>query len=175
MHFKESYLLALLLCFGVCHPARADDGVVAKESALKAAFLYNFAVFTVWPALPADTLRFCVLDSPPLLAALEAVKSKRINEHAIEVIAIQAPSQATTCQVLFVGNLAHSRLGEINRLIGKDAVLVVTEDGDFDKKDIIIVLNKQQGHFSFKINQTAAQARSLTLSSKLLKLATEIY
>ena len=153
----------------------AADDVVADESALEAAFLYNFALFTEWPEYPANEFTICVMGSEPVLAALEPVKKKQLKDRPVSIANISSDTQARSCQVLFVGRSAHSSLGNLVREIGKSPVLVVSEENSYDPKDVIISLVAQQGRIGFKINHTAAQANSLTVSSKLLKLALLVY
>ncbi|MDO8413538.1 MAG: YfiR family protein, partial [Gallionellaceae bacterium] len=69
MHFNLR-LIALLLACCMLRPALAADTIVADESTVEAAFLYNFALFTEWPDLPANEFMICVLGSEPVLAAL---------------------------------------------------------------------------------------------------------
>ncbi len=168
-------LLVLLLACCALQPAFADDAIVANESTVEAAFLYNFALFTEWPALPANEFRICVLGSEEVLAALESVRKKQINQHPVIVKNISSATQAHSCQVLFVGRSEHMSIGNLARLIGNAPVLVVSEEDGYDPKNVTIGLVAQQGRIGFKINRTAAQANSLTFSSKLLKLALEVY
>lgn len=167
-------LIALLLTCCVVQGAHAADTIVADESAVEAAFLYNFALFTEWPDLPADEFRICVLGSEPMLAALESVRKKQIKERPVNVKNISS-AQAQSCQVLFVGTSEHASIGKLAQQIGTTPVLVVTEENNFDPKNAIIILATQQGKITFKINRTGAEANSLTVSSKLLKLAKQVY
>lgn len=175
MNFDWLRLLILLCACGACNAAQADDSIVAKENALQAALLYNFALFTEWPQPPETNFKICVLDSPTLMEALDSVKSKKLKERPITITAINSIDQALSCQVLFVGNRAHPEMHLISKKIGSAPVLVVSEENAFDLKDVVIALSRQQDRISFKINLTAAKAGSLTLSSKLLKLATQVY
>jgi hypothetical protein len=174
MRSNVRIIAALLACCAL-QPAFADDSIVADKSAVEAAFLYNFALFTEWPALPANEFRICVLGSDQVLAALESVKKKQIKEHPVSVTNISSATQAQSCQVLFVGKSEHATIGNLARQIGNAPVLVISEEDSYDPKDVIIELIAQQGRIAFKINRTAAQANSLTVSSKLLKLALQVY
>jgi len=84
-------------------------------------------------------------------------------------------TQAQSCQVLFVGRSEHASIGNLARQIGNAPVLVVSEENGYDPKNVIIALVAQQGRIAFRINRTSAQASSLTVSSKLLKLAQQVY
>lgn len=172
---SRHYLIALLLYFCALQTAHADEGVIAEQSTVEAAFLYNFALFTDWPDIPANEFRICVLGSDSVLAALEPVKKKQIKGYPVSVINISSATQASSCQVLFVGESAHASIGNLAMQIGKAPVLVVSEEDGYDPKHVIIALVGLQGRIGFKINLSAALANSLTVSSKLLKLAMQVY
>ena len=147
---------------------------------MQAALLVNFAAYTEWPALPAgmataEKLSFCVLGSPEVTEALLNRQNKLLKGKPIDVKAITSTAQTTSCQVLFVGAQAHPRIREIRQLSRTVPLLLVAEENGFDPNDVTISLQLQDGRYTFKINQTAAQAQSLGLSSKLLKLAAVVY
>ena len=172
---RDACLLALLLASNAVQPAAAADTIIADESAIEAAFLYNFALFTEWPDLPANEFRICVLGSEAVLAALEPVRKKQIKERPVVITKISSATHAQSCQVLFVGKSEHAGLGKLATQIGNAPVLVVAEENGYDPKNVIIALVAQQGRITFKINRTAAQQNSLAVSSKLLKLAEQVY
>lgn len=173
---RFSFHLAVVLLAGCAlRPAFAADGIAADESAVEAAFLYNFALLTEWPALPTSEFRICVMDSDAVLAALESVKKKQIKDHPVSVKSISSATQAQSCEVLFVGKPGHTSIGNLSRQIGNAPILVVSEENGYDPKNVIIALVAQQGRIAFKINRTSAMANSLTVSSKLLKLAQQVY
>jgi hypothetical protein len=178
MHFSGiSYLRLLFLLLTSCElgPALADDTIVANESNVEAAFLYNFALFTEWPALPPNEFRICVLGSDSMLAALESAKKKQINERPVTINNISSTTQANSCQVLYIGQSEHMSIDNLAKQIGNAPVLMVSKEDGYDPKNVMIGLVIQQGRVRFKINRTAAQANSLTFSSKLLKLAIQVY
>ena len=174
MRFNFCLVVVLLACC-VLQPALAADGIVADESAVETAFLYNFALFTEWPELPANEFSICVLGSDRILEALESVKNKHIKEHPVTVTNITSAAQAQSCQLLYVGRAEHASIRNLARQLGNAPVLVVSEENGYDPKDVIISLVKLQGRIGFKINLTAAEANSMTVSSKLLKLALQVY
>jgi hypothetical protein len=178
MHFSGiSYLRLLFLLLTSCElgPALADDTIVANESNVEAAFLYNFALFTEWPALPPNEFRICVLGSDSMLAALESAKKKQINERPVTINNISSTTQAKSCQVIYIGQSEHLSIDNLAKQIGNAPVLMVSKEDGYDPKNVMIGLVIQQGRVRFKINRTAAQANSLTFSSKLLKLAIQVY
>ena len=79
----SAFLLLLLLAAG---QARAQLPAGADEAELKAAILFNFALFTEWPAdtLPASApLRLCVFQGNGMLTALTGLQEKQVNGHRI--------------------------------------------------------------------------------------------
>lgn len=172
MRSKFFRLLPLLCC--TASPAQAQ-GVVGTEAALQAALLYNFAAYTDWPPLPTQKIEFCVMGSPTVHEALSLLKSKKIRGMALEVNAVTTPAQARSCQVLFVGQPEHRRINEISQAARSTPMLLVAEENGFNLNDVTISLRLQEGRYTFKINQTAALAGSLNLSSRLLKLAALVY
>jgi hypothetical protein len=59
--------------------------------------------------------------------------------------------------------------------IGTDPVLLVADEDSASMSEVIILLREQQSRISFKINRAEASKRSMTFSSKLLRLATQVY
>ena len=58
----------------------------ASEVQIKAAFIYNFALFTTWPtdAMLADApMVLCVAAEPPMQAALEQLTGKPVRGHRL--------------------------------------------------------------------------------------------
>lgn len=173
-------LLILLMLLGMCDPADAQEqdihAAIAREDALGAAFIMNFVMFTEWPSLPKDTFTICATGvNQSMSNALQKLKAKQLKNRAVEIVAPLLPAQLSSCQVLFIGKLDPAELDKLNKKIAATPVLLISDNAGFPLSDVIILLSRQQGRLSFKINQSAAQMRSLRLSSKLLQLATEVY
>ena len=180
MRFKLAarilWVMALASLTAVVH----GQGLVANEASLQAAIVYNFAAFTTWPAVQegstaSDKLVFCVMGSPDVKDALESRKNKSIKGKVMEVKTITGAAQASSCQVLFVGQDDHKRLRAISQATLSVPLLVVAEEGGFDVKDVTIALRQKDDRYTFNINQTTAKARSLVFSSQLLALAVQVY
>ena len=62
---RSARILLALLCLGLLTYAPAAKSDDLPEYRLKAAFLYNFAVFTEWPADVGSTLNLCVYGQDP--------------------------------------------------------------------------------------------------------------
>ena len=145
----------------------------AQDVALKAAFLYNFAKFAEWPALPAGArIIACIVGDDGLAAAVvDTVRGQNISGHAIEVWRPQNSGTWRGCHLLFIAD-AETRqsadgLGGIKTL----PVLTVSDGKGFSRAGGIIELYVEGGRMRFAINVDAAERSGLRLSSRLLGLA----
>ena len=175
-----SRLISLLMLTCAAAPLAHANGLIASAGALQAALLYNFAVYTEWPAVrtgvsASEKVVFCVMGSPTVNDALSSRKTKSVNGKELEVRAVSSIAQTSSCHLLFVGPDEHKMIHEISQAARSSPMLLVAEENGFDPKDVTISLRQQDGRYTFKINQTAAQASSLKLSSKLLMLAVRVY
>jgi hypothetical protein len=168
-------VIACIFACGLIMPAHAEDSILADRAAVQAAFLYNFGLFTEWPGLPDNEFKICVIADDKILDALAEIKNKRIKDHTLSINKIDSAKLAVQCQILFVGVSAQASMKEMAGQIGLAPVLVIAEEGSYDLGDVIIALNEKQNRIGFKINRTEAAKRSLTFSSKLLRLATQVY
>jgi hypothetical protein len=148
---------------------------MADKTSVQAAFLYNFAVFTDWPDLPEHEFSFCVLGDEGMLEALASVKNKQMKGKPILVRKIDSSRHWQGCQVLFIGAAEHRAIKDIYEQSGSAPVLIIAEEGAYDVQNVFIVLSEQQNKVSFRINRTEAAKRSMAFSSKLLKLAIQVY
>jgi hypothetical protein len=164
-----AYAMAMVTAVG---SATALDAQAASASALKAAFLFNFAKFTEWPALAPDApVRVCVIGDALVAAALaDALRGQSIDRHELQAIDLPADGPARSCHVLFVGSGDANRLGAV---IGGAAVpvLTVSDAARFAESGGMVELFVDSGRMKFAINVDAVQRSRIRLSSRLLGLA----
>jgi hypothetical protein len=162
-------LLAWLAMSGVVRAA-ADP---ISEVAIKAAFLYNFAKFTEWPALASDAaLTLCVVGDGRIAAALvDTVRNQRIGAHPIDARSIANDAPLQSCDVLFVSTSETRRAMAILDTLRTLPILTVSDGKDFSRSGGIIEFFVEGGHMRFAINTDAAGRSGLRLSSRLLGLA----
>jgi YfiR/HmsC-like len=156
-------------------PAIAAVGAAdtALDVAVKAAFLFNFAKFTEWPALPPGApLIVCIAGDDEIAAALvETVRGQSITGHAIEVRRSPDSAAWQACHFLFIGDAETRRpTGRVDG-IRTQPVLTVSDGKGFSQTGGIIELYAESGRMRFAINVDAADRAGLRLSSRLLGLA----
>lgn len=144
------------------------------EYRLKAAFIYNFAAFTEWPAEIGSTLNLCLHGQDPFGAEIDPLHGKKVGERSI---AVQRHSPAQTlksCQIVFV---AGSEMAQLSRLLDSVRglpVLTLADSAGAAHQGVMLNMRLVQGRVAFDANQGAARNARLALSSKLLRLAAEV-
>lgn len=144
------------------------------EYAVKANYLYKFAPFVEWPprlfAQPSTPLTVCVLGEDPFGGALdEAVRGQTFNGRPIVVRRIAVIQPGPQCHVLFISRPTGQSVADALKVVADEPVLTVTDSRVGDAGIIHFVMD--DGHVRFDINEAAAQASGLSISSKLLSLA----
>ena len=180
------YPIAIAICLalsplvpvgaGLAGLTRAAAAEPAREYRIKAAFIYNFAKFTRWPAGSfADSeasLDFCIYGEDPFGGAFDSIAGKTIRGRKVAVRRITAIEASAGCHLLFISDSEAGRLTGILAAVGDRPVLTVADMPDFARAGGIINLKtNEEDRLRFEINTGTAQRVGLKLSSKLLNLA----
>jgi hypothetical protein len=145
----------------------------APEYALKAAFLYNFALFVEWPAESGTgLLRVCVLGTDPFGPILpDTLRGKAAGGRELRSAVVATREELAPCSIVFVPAAeAGSRPGLLESLAGRP-VLTVGESEGFLESGGIIRLYLDGEKLRFEVSAEAARRSKLKLSSRLLELA----
>ena len=179
MQVRIAVFLVCLLAFlaGLALPAcgRAAESV-AGEYEIKAAFLYNFALFVEWPATAApdspDVFVIGVLGTDPFGRILDEIAAtKTVGNKRIVIRRFATLDDYTPCHILFVGVSERARTEAVIEKLGDEPVLLVSEIGQFAQAGGTVNLVVDDNKVRFEISQTAAEHAGLKISSKLLRLA----
>ena len=176
-------LIAIAICLAFA-PVGADLGGVAwaaaqepsREYRIKAAFIYNFAKFTRWPAGSfADDeapLVFCIYGEDPFGGAFGPVAGTTIRGRRVTVRRIAAIEASAGCHLLVISASEAGRLTGILAALNDRPVLTVADMPDFARAGGIINLKTTaDDKLRFEINTGTARRAGLRFSSKLLSLA----
>jgi hypothetical protein len=159
--FRFALMAALLGCCGL---ARAQ----VDEDTLKAAFVYNFALYTTWPmpVRDATALTVCVPRTSTLAPALRALSGKSVQTRVLTVREIDVEATGSGCDVRVA---TVSTAAPMKREAG---VLTVCDcDDTIETSGAVVMLVREGSRLRFDVDLGAASASGLSLSSKLLKLA----
>jgi hypothetical protein len=170
-------LSIVLLVSGVARSSSAQS--TADEYQVKAAFLFHFAQFTDWPAgvlNAGDTsLNLCVFDDEPRQTVLQStIEGKTVGARVFHVRLISQTQETQNCNILFLSRDEARRQSAFLRSLRGSPVLTVGETSDFLTDGGMIRFHLVEGKIRFDINLDAAETSHLTISSRLLLLATSV-
>lgn len=164
------YVTAILLSLAAAIPreARAQESL---EYEVKAAYLVKFAPFIEWPegafSSPSAPLTICVVGADPFGPLLDqAAAGEHDGERAVTIRRSASPDAG--CQILFAGGDSHDVETDLDAVKDRP-VLTVTDSGS--PTHGIISFAVIDNHVRFDIDEEAADAVSIRISSKLLQLA----
>ena len=165
-------LTALMACTPVF--SQADDQLVT-EYRIKAAFLYNFSRFVVWPrAALRDRTEFslCTLGNTLFEEQLDTLNGKTVHSKTLVIKRFSKPEDILDCQLVFIGQT--DRFDETLWMLKEQPVLTVSDTPAFTEKGGMIQFKLVDNKIRFRINADAAGTAGLTISSKLLSLAIHV-
>jgi hypothetical protein len=177
MRSRRILLLGLSLLWMLlgCGNGRSED-VPPTEYQIKAAFLFNFARFVQWP-----TNAFAAATSPLIIGVLGenpfhndlalTLRNKSVDDHPLVIKEFSSATDATNCHILFISASEKPRLPTIINGLKGSPVLTVGQMDQFTESGGMINFVLQGSKIRFQINNDAASAAGLKISSKLLALA----
>lgn len=159
--------------------AAACSGAVNAEPIpeydIKAAFLYNFTLFTEWPALSEKNIRLCVVGTNPFGNRLDELTRKSSKHHKLTVQYLGSLSNIGNCQILFVTESERIPTKELLAAVEKLPILTISDDRELFEYGMMVGLFLERNRIVFDINYTSVRNASLSMSSRLLQLARKVY
>ncbi len=147
----------------------------ATEYRLKAAFIYNFANFSHWPAASAGKLRVCVYGRSPILRALEPIAGRISNGRQIEILQRAQDATVEGCEVVFVTESAIARLPALLAEIGDEPVLTVANSPGAGRTGAAFNMVVVEDKVRFEVNLPATRRGGLRVDPRVLRLATAVH
>jgi hypothetical protein len=164
-------VLAALALGALAPPARCEE---LPEYRLKAAFLYNFALFTEWGADVGPTLNLCLYGRNPFGEEVNGLEGKAVGDRHIAVHRITDIEPLKACQLVFIADAANGNLPRVLASLRGAAVLTVADSQGAVDQGVVLNMNVVNNRVTFEANLAAARDAKLSLSSKLLRLATKV-
>lgn len=171
---------AILVACGANVSAQDQDSSDTSEYLIKAGYVYNFAKLVEWPAAVAQKSRAIVigvLGNDGFAAVLErVVDGKKIDGRPFLVKRLKNREfTGCGCHILFVSAAESVRADEIIQFQNAGSVLTISEAPDFARRGGVVAFVLQDSRVRFAVNVDAASQASLTISSRLLALATIVH
>ncbi|HTF89258.1 MAG TPA: YfiR family protein [Planctomycetota bacterium] len=160
----------------IAAPAASMLATVSDEFSIKAAFLFNFAHYVKWPKSGFESadapLIVAVFGKNPFDKVLEnAFKGKLVDEHPLLVVYFESRAELKNCHMIYVPESEFSDLDRICDNYKDHPVLIVSESIAAAEQGAQVGFYAEKSKVRFAINELAAKAARLEVSSELLKLA----
>jgi hypothetical protein len=164
--------LACLSCLTCCTAHAYADS--QAEYRLKAAFLSNFVSFTEWPDSVGSPINVCVYGPDPFGEELDKLRGKAIGTRSLQVRRVASVDGLDGCQVVFVARPVIGNLARVFDRVNGKLVLIVADSPGAAHQGAALNMTTGDGKVTFEANLAAARGSGLNLSSKMLRLASEV-
>ncbi len=165
----------LLTLFFIVASVVHNQAAVARDAVpiadMKAAYLYNFILYTKWADNPAS-INLCLYKQ-----AVDTV-NVRVLEHTsnknIKVMVINQMNRAPECQLLYVDEADSEDLSGLQPLLASTSTLLVTSAPISMLDKSMIELTVENAFLSFNVNLKAVRMANIQLSAKLFQFAKQV-
>jgi hypothetical protein len=160
-------------------PVLAQAGLTG-EAQVKAAFVYNFLKFVVWPEGafdgPDDPLVVALVgDGPTAEATAHFLSAKQVGSRPLVVRRVAWDQALAGVHAVFVAESDVDKLRRIFAAASTARVLSIGEGASFAAGGGVIALVVEERKVRFDIDMAAARTAGLTVSSKLLALTRVVH
>lgn len=175
---RPALVMTALLMAAVAAPSHAQliaDRTIYSEDEVKAAFVYHFGTYVVWPDDGGEEIAIAVMDADSIFTHLERfLPGRTIADRPVVARNIDAIEELGDAQVLFIGETDGAALAEVIRAVGERPVLIVTDAPDALRFGSIVNLRIVEERVRFEISLRNAERAGLMLSSRLLAAAIHV-
>ncbi|MGZ8137322.1 MAG: YfiR family protein [Methylococcaceae bacterium] len=173
---KSLLLLSLATAVSFFDSTPADNA--QEEYTVKSLLSLNFARFTDWPEdiinAQSPSINLCVAGDDLIQQTFALIDKKQVGERFLSVIELTGSTDLPPCQLLYISvqdkNLTRKLLSEC---VTKH-ILTIGDDDQFIKDGGMVYLQLVDGQIKLNINLNVVKQAGLTISSRVLKLATII-
>lgn len=173
---RVKYLAALVAFYlpaSFTPPAYAEEQ--SSEYRLKAAFLYNFAAYTTWPNPPGHAFTLCIYGDNPFGKNLQHLQGKKINEHDIFIKNTRNMMNLSDCHIVFITQSVIKEIDAIVKQLQGMPILTIADSPGVGRRGVVLNMAIKESKVIFEANIVMAKRNGLTLSSQLLRFASEVY
>ena len=142
---------------------------------VKAAFIFNFIQYSEWPGAAragGSTFNLCLVGDTFKTLLDDTVRGEKVNGRLIAVRELADSGGASGCQLIYFRADANPQTASDILNIAKSLpILTVGETPEFLRNGGIVRFTRAGNQIHFEINPAAATKVSLSISSRLLRLA----
>ncbi len=155
------------------------QSAIPDEYQVRAAIILNLAKFVVWPASrtadPRAPFVVGLLGYNEQSAAIErAFAGRTVGGRPAAVRRISQGERVNDCFMIYVAATEQRHYEQIAAELARAGVLTVSDDERFVFDNGVVGLPLAGDHVQIQINLARAQSSGLTISSRLLQLATVV-
>jgi hypothetical protein len=170
------WLLTILLLGGFSARGKAQT-TTADEYEIRAAMLLNLTKFIEWPNAKVDAAHpqflICILGPDPIGPGADRyLQNQNVGGKPVHVRHLSSTEAVNSCQILYVAESEHKNIERFAPELMKSGVLTISERSNATSPNQVIGLPTLNERVHIDINLGAAKRTGLTISSKLLRLAT---
>ncbi|MFI3137595.1 MAG: YfiR family protein [Methylococcaceae bacterium] len=177
-NITQTIRLGLLVVAVLSYFSRPVSAEVDQEYAVRAGLASNLARFTTWPdaavASMGKNITLCLVGNPDLEETFTNLNGKTIGEKILQVRYLSRLNNLNECQLIYISELDKNKLLLLINEIKSLPILTIGEDDFFIKNGGMVSLQIINGKVSITVNLNAAKNSNLSISARVLKLATVI-
>lgn len=179
--FLNLFLVCCLLITTELFPVYADMAEKNyKEQSLKAAFLLNFARFTLWPEEEIENNRpliFLITFDPKSETGFDAISGEKLRGRDI-LVEYSSKNNIMKLDLIpdliFITKTDNKHIDKIISRFGNSPVLTVSDVEGFAQKGGMIEMIIRNKSLHFIINYNAVKKSGLEMNYQMLKLADRV-
>ena len=155
----------------------ADPNWDLHEYQVKAAFIYNFAIYVEWPTGVTGEQKprtVCLIGTDHFGPALQSISGKIVRNRVLVLRRILDPEEMNDCDILFISPSERVNLPYILDSVRNRQVLTISDMERFTHSGGMIGLLSRDNKIHFEVNLKQTQRSQLRVSSQLLKLARDV-
>ena len=168
MVFRRTILVLTslsLVCSGLAAPAAAHSG----SGQLKAALIYNILRFVDLGSGSNGAIDLCVVSSAPSFREISSLNRREVSGRSI-MVRETSSGNLRNCDVVYLGSAGAA---EIRNASASGRALIGDGSG-FVNSGGTIGFVRMGNQIRFEINISSARAAGVSISSKLLRLASRV-
>lgn len=168
---KWRTLLLCLVFLIASPPSFAEDAYQ-----IKAAFIFNFTKFIVWPEAmeqEGGELRLCLFDSNPFGEYVYQLEGRKVRNFYLRIVQPESFQQLTVCHIIYLSQTKTDQ--KLLSGIADLPVLTIADADGFAQQGGGIELLSENNRIRFDVNLERIKSSGLDISSKLLHLARQVY
>ena len=169
-----SSILGIILSLGLLFLTPIAYSDALPEFRLKAVFLYNFIAYTEWPDHHI-TINLCIYGDNSFENEIDALNERSVNAQQIKIHHKTDIESLLDCQVIFISSSAINDVKSILNYLDSKPILTIADSKDAVQHGVVLNMSVVNNKILFEANQQAALQNGLTLSARLLRLATKVY